>query len=88
MLNPNALTLKQYKIDKTKQINALENNAIYLFDYSNKLATLIANYEKVCAPSTVAQPVFLIKSTSGCLKPVFEYSWGVVAKAPTIRAAT
>ncbi|KAJ1490854.1 P-loop containing nucleoside triphosphate hydrolase protein [Baffinella frigidus] len=36
----------QYKIDKTKQINALENNAIYLFDYSNKLATLIANYEK------------------------------------------
>ena len=37
----------QYKSDKTKQINGLENNAMYLFDYCNQLATLIANYEKV-----------------------------------------
>jgi len=35
-----------YKAEKTKQINTLEKNSLYLFDYSNQLATLIANFEK------------------------------------------
>lgn len=42
--------LDSFKIEKTKQINDLEKHGMYLFEYSNQLATVIANFEKGLYP--------------------------------------
>jgi hypothetical protein len=36
--------------EKTAQINTLEKHTIHLFDYSNALATIMANFDKGLYP--------------------------------------
>ncbi|EKX41707.1 hypothetical protein GUITHDRAFT_153719 [Guillardia theta CCMP2712] len=41
---------EEYKTERTAQVNSLESHALYLFDYCNALATVIANFEKGLYP--------------------------------------
>uniref|UniRef100_A0A7S0ECQ6 Kinesin motor domain-containing protein n=1 Tax=Hanusia phi TaxID=3032 RepID=A0A7S0ECQ6_9CRYP len=41
---------EEYKAERTAQVNTLESHALYLFDYCNALATVIANFEKGLYP--------------------------------------
>jgi hypothetical protein len=39
-----------YKAEKTAQVNTLEKHCLHLFDYSNALATIMANFDKGLYP--------------------------------------
>jgi hypothetical protein len=39
-----------YKVAKTSQLNEVEKHSLYLFEYSNALATIIMNFEKGLYP--------------------------------------
>lgn len=41
---------QDYKVAKTLQLNEMEKQALYLFDYCNSLATIIQNFEKGLYP--------------------------------------
>lgn len=41
---------EHYKAEKTAQVNTLEKHCMQLFDYSNALATIMANFDKGLYP--------------------------------------